>query len=48
MSKKKKRIKIRRTWGNINPVERIVPNKKHKAEKKLTTKDLLDLERGLK
>lgn len=28
MSKKKKRIKIRKTWGNINPVERIVPKKR--------------------
>lgn len=29
MSKKKEQPKIRRTWG-INPVERVVPNKKTK------------------
>jgi len=35
MSKKKKKIKVRRTWGAINPITKIVPNKKQKEEKKV-------------
>lgn len=48
MSKKHKKIKVRRTWGAINPVTKIVPNKKRKKDKRLTTRELLDFERGIK
>jgi hypothetical protein len=30
--KKQKPIKIRRSWGNINPIERVVPKKRIEDE----------------
>ena len=27
--------KVRKSWGNISPVEKIIPNKKKKSRKKL-------------
>ena len=47
MSKKHKKIKVRRTWI-VNPVTKIISNKKRKKDKRLTTRDLMDLERGIK
>ena len=40
---KKKKIKARRIWKR-NPITQIVPNKKHKKDKKLTTRDLMNSE----
>lgn len=38
-------LKLRKTW-EINPVERIVPNRKKKKSTKLTSKELKELHRN--
>lgn len=36
--------KIRKDWGEISPVTRIIPNKKHDKVKKELRKEMMDYE----